>query len=50
MKTLLKILACASAALILVQLAQLLVDILYERYGKRYILTGEGEGHVQAQD
>lgn len=43
MKNLLKILACASAVYLAIRVAQLLVDVLYERYGKRYIITTDGE-------
>lgn len=44
MKCVLKILCWVGGALVLLKLAQILVDVLYENCGKRYITTEETDG------
>lgn len=37
MKLVMKILACIGGVILLAKLAQVLIDVLYESFGKRYI-------------
>ncbi len=41
MKCVVKILCALGGVLLLVKLAQVLVDVLYDNYGKKYIVTEE---------
>lgn len=41
MKCLLKIICFVGGVLMLLKLAQVLVDVLYDNYGKKYITTEE---------
>ena len=43
MKVVMKILCFIGGALVLAKLAQVVIDMLYNNYGKRYITTDEVE-------